>query len=132
MNKEYIAWFSRHELTPQQLEGLKKIYGNNLEIITINKTIRNGAEYWALLEKETKNRGIEVGDICIHALVAPIQIVQEIMEGQFDPSINLYNNNMAFIFCKNKRVLAEDGKKTTFVFDGWFEYIKINIQIKSL
>ena len=117
-----VVWFSRHKLNDDQEKGLKEIYGD-IEIFQCNATVADSVEYFDLIEKTT---GLEMGDINVHAVVAPIELVQDIKW-----AIQLAGRETPVIFCKSKRLLTKEGK-VSFAFDGWFEYEIVRIKTKKL
>lgn len=111
IRKTNVLWFSRHEMSKDQLADLKRIFGE-IEIHQINKTIKHASE----LSKE-----IEENDVI--AIVAPLPLQQEFLKAA---------GNKSVIFCKNKRIISEDGKKVEFKFDGWFKIKKIEVITEQL
>ena len=107
-----ILWFSRHELTNEQLTDLQRIYGE-VQITQINKTIQNAYELQ--------------GDIQSHdviAIVAPLNLQEQFLKIAGDKPV---------ISCRNKRVFDPiDSTKVNFVFDGWFRIKKIIVEIEDL
>ena len=102
-----VLWFSRHEMTADQLSAL----GNNVEIMQIDKTINSAFE----LKDE-----IEQCDII--AIVAPINLQQQFIKLAGDKPV---------IMAVNDRVLIpqEDGSesKVVFQFVKWERLVKIEV-----
>lgn len=105
-----VLWFSRHQMTEEQLKDLQRIYGN-IEINQINKTIQSAYE----LKDE-----IDSHDII--AIVAPIHLQEQFLKLAKDKPV---------ISCRNKRVFNEEGK-VQFIFDGWYQIRKIEVIIEDL
>ena len=106
-----VLWFSRHEMTKEQLTDLRRIYGT-VEIIQINKTINSAYD----LQKE-----IEEADVV--AIVAPINLQQQFLK---------IAGKRPVISAKSMRVLLDDGEKVQFVFDGWYQIKNIVIETVDL
>lgn len=102
-----VLWFSRHEMTEEQQQDLQRIYGD-VEITQINKTINSAYE----LQEE-----IEQHDVI--AIVAPINLQQQFLKIAGEKPV---------IACRSKRIVDPvDSTKVSFVFDGWYQIIKINV-----
>ena len=95
-------WFSRHDMSEEQLQDLKRIYGENLQLIKVNGTIPNA---WIMPDL------VEICDV--GAIVAPINIQQQflaVVAGEKD-----------VIIAKSKRVLIknQDGEdEPKFIFSN--------------
>jgi hypothetical protein len=100
-----VLWFSRHEMTEEQRKDLERIYGS-IEITQINKTINSAFE----IQEE-----IEQHDVI--AIVAPINLQQQFLKLAGEKPV---------IAARSKRVI--DGENNVvFVFDGWYQIIKIDV-----
>lgn len=110
-----VLWFSRHDMTEEQIDALVDIYGP-IQIHQINKTVKSASE----LENEIKNSDVV-------AVVAPIELQAEFLE---------IADGIPVISCRNKRTIVktEDGKeeKEKYVFGGWYEIEKIDIVTRDL
>lgn len=106
-----ILWFSRHELTNEQLTDLQRIYGE-VQITQINKTIQNAYE----LQEDIQNHDVI-------AIVAPLHLQEQFLKIAGDKPV---------ISCRNKRVFETDSTKVNFVFDGWYRIKKIIVEIEDL
>jgi hypothetical protein len=105
MKMKKVLWFSRHEMTADQQQDLNRIYGN-VEITQINKTINSAFE----IQEE-----IEQHDII--AIVAPINLQQQFLK---------IAGSKPVIAARSKRII--DGEDNViFVFDGWYQIIKIDV-----
>ena len=111
-NTKNILWFSRHEMTSEQINDLHRIYGENIIVNQINKTIKSAYE----LADE-----IEAADVI--AIVAPINLQSQFLK---------LANGKPVISARSKRILLEDGEKVEFQFDGWYQIEKIEIVTKDL
>lgn len=102
-----VLWFSRHQMTEEQMAAL----GGDVEINQINKTISSAFE----LKEE-----IEAADII--AIVAPIGLQQQFLQ---------LAGNRPVIMAVNDRVLVpnpEGGEsKVAFKFVKWERLVKIDI-----
>lgn len=114
--KKTVMWFSRHDMDTAQLQDLKRIYGEDLELIKVNGTIPNAS----ILE--------DVIDLCdVIALVAPIDLQQQFFA--------VAGEEKDVITSKSKRVLikGQDGEdKVQFIFANWFQIEKMEIVMKKL
>ena len=101
-----VLWFSRHEMSEEQLNDLVRIYGL-VELTQINKTIKSAYEL-----------SDEIASHDVIAIVAPLPIQQQFLKLADDKPV---------IFCKNDRIVSEDGEKVTFSHAGWFQIQKIEV-----
>jgi len=107
-----VLWFSRHEMSQDQKTDLQRIYGD-ISITQVNKTIQSVYE----LKDDINNYDII-------AIVAPIHLQQQFLKIAKDKPI---------ISCRNKRVFdPADNTKVNFVFDGWYQIVKIEVATKDL
>jgi len=105
-----ILWFSRHEMTEDQKKDLERIYGP-VTVNQINKTIKTAHEI---------QDNIDQADVV--AIVAPIQLQQQFLRAAGDKPV---------ISCRSKRIVNPDDT-VTFVFDGWYRIIQIDVVTKDL
>lgn len=105
MNRK-ILWFSRHELNQEQFKDLQRIYGENISVTQINKTISSAFE----LADEVKSHDVI-------AIVAPINLQAQFLK---------LAGKKPVISCRNKRILLGEDK-VAFKFDGWYQIQKIEI-----
>ncbi|HPN96221.1 MAG TPA: hypothetical protein PLK35_00480 [Candidatus Moranbacteria bacterium] len=107
-----VLWFSRHELSPEQLADLKRIFGE-VEVNQINQTINHASEIKA---------DIEAADVI--AIVAPLPLQQEFLQ---------LSGVKPVIFCKNARIVDPvDNTKVTFQHTGWFRIKEIKVVFEPL
>lgn len=106
-----VLWFSRHEMTASQIMDLERIFGR-VVVNQVSRTIQHATEL---------KREIHENDVI--AIVAPLPLQQEFLELAGDKPV---------IFCKNRRILDENGGKISFIFDGWYRIIKINVMVEPL
>lgn len=96
-------WLSRHALTEEQLAGLKKITGDEVEIEQVDKTVKTA--------EEVANFGAN----CDYLAVVLVTLLADLY--------GLVGKTKTILVAKNKRVLMknEDGteSKARFVYDGW-------------
>lgn len=104
-----IFWVSRHEMTEEQFNALKKIYGE-FDIRQINKTIESVQELAPYLEYAD-----------VWAVVLPPTLIAELMK----------ITNKPIIYAVNGRELTTDGK-AEFIFKGWRKYNKVVIETEDL
>jgi len=100
-----ILWFSRHELSSDQISGLKKKLGDDLDVTQVNKTIVSVKE---------------LGDLStfdVLAVVAPIGLQAEFLSVAGDRPV---------IFAKNAREFDTEGK-VSFRHTGWFRLVKVEV-----
>ena len=102
-----VLWFSRHEMSEEQLAAL----GKNVTIVNVNKTISSAYEIADEIER------------CdVIAIVAPINLQQQFLKLAGDKPV---------IMAVNDRVLVQqpDGSedKVEFHFIKWERLLKIDI-----
>lgn len=99
-----VLWASRHPLTPEQIEGLKKVAGTEITVHAVDKTFSGANE---ILE--------EAKGAKILAVVLPPALLSDLMANK--------NDDQVVVMARNKRVLVkqDDGSesKVQFVYDGW-------------
>jgi len=109
-----VLWFSRHQMTDEQLASLKRKLGE-IEVVQVNKTIQSARELSA-----------EIEECDILAIVAPIGLQAEFLR---------LANGKPVITAVSERVIvkSEDGSedKVNFIFKRWEQLEKIEV-IKSL
>lgn len=93
-----VLWFSRHELTQAQIDGLKKIANDEIEVKTVNKTVSSADEIMSDADADTS----------IFAVVAPVQILSDIKK----------LTDATIAVPRSKRVKTESGE-FEFVHDFW-------------
>ena len=102
-----VLWFSRHEMSEEQLAAL----GNNVEIVNINKTISSAYEI-----------ADEIEQCDVIAIVAPINLQQQFLKLAAGKPV---------IMAVNDRILVPqpDGTedKVEFHFVKWERLLKIDI-----
>jgi hypothetical protein len=105
-----VLWFSRHEMTADQLAALKRKLGN-IEINKIDKTISSAYEL---------KDDIEGADVI--AIVAPLNLQSQFLK---------LAEGKPVIIAQTKRELTKDENggesKVTFIFDGWKQLEKIEV-----
>ena len=110
-----VLWFSRHDMTEEQIDALVDIYGP-IQIHQINKTVKSASE----LENEIKNSDVV-------AVVAPIELQAEFLK---------VADGIPVISCRNKRILIQNQEgtetKVEFAFNGWYKIEKIDIVTRDL
>ncbi len=107
-NKKVVLWFSRHEMTPEQLSAL----GDNVEIKQVNRSINHVSEI-----------AEEMNGCDILAIVAPINLQQQFLK---------VANGRPVIMAVNDRVLIPDENggesKVQFRFVKWEQLLDIKIE----
>lgn len=98
-----VLWFSRHNMSEEQIADLRRIYGDDVYISNVNATIKHVNEIkW----------DIENNDVL--AVVASPELLHEFVN---------YPGGRPVIVAKSERILvpSEDGteKKVEFKFAGW-------------
>lgn len=113
--KKKVLWFSRHEMSNEQLSDLERIFGQ-VEINQVNKTVQTAFE----LKEE-----IEAADVV--AIVAPINMQQQFLK---------LAGNRPVITATSERILKKqaDGSedKVVFQFKNWLKLIKIEVVTEVL
>ena len=100
-----VIWFSRHELTEEQIEGLKKVLQTNVVIKNINKTISTAKEILNEVDENTN----------LVAVVLPVALLAELKA--------ILPENVIVAVPRNKRIKSETGE-FVFAYDGW-EIVKV-------
>lgn len=101
-----VFWFSRHELTEDQLKGLKKfLHDEDLNIVQVSQTVKTAAE---LVE-------LTPDDVDLIAVVLPVLILAEYFHSV---RLKVWDDDIDILIPKSKRILKEDGS-VEFVYDGW-------------
>lgn len=96
-----ILWFSRHELTGDQLEGLKKVLKTDqVEVKMVNKSIKSA--------QEIKD---EIKDEVLVAVVLPVWLLSELKA--------ILPEDIIIALPKNKRIKNEATGEFEFIYDGW-------------
>lgn len=107
-----VLWFSRHELSAEQLADLKRIFGE-VEVNQVNKTIIKAAELKS-----------DIDEADVVAIVAPLPLQQEFLQ---------LAGTKPVIFCKNDRIVdPDDNSKVTFSHAGWFQIKEIKVVFEPL
>jgi len=117
-----ILWLSRHSLTNESIEDLKRIYGEMLEIFPYTNSVLSSEEI------------IEIGKDCdILAVVLPPAILKDLVDSR--------KNTKPIIRAKANRVetgwmiispTGEEEKEFKFVHAGWEQILKFEIITKEL
>ena len=95
-----VIWFSRHDLTEEQIKGLKKVLKTeNIKVKTINKTIQSAEEIKS-----------EIIDEVLVAVVLPVNLLSELK--------SILPENIIIAIPRNKRIREESGE-FKFIYDGW-------------
>lgn len=105
-----VFWFSRHELTSEQIEDLRCIFGE-VAVIKVNKTINSAKEIKA---------EIEAADVVAVVMPLPLQIETLKIAG-----------DRPVIIPKSHRIQKENGE-FEFVHAGWTQIKKIAIEKEEL
>lgn len=102
-----VFWFSRHALTPEQLDGLKRfMHNDDLTVTQVSQTVKTADELVKLTPPDVS---------CI-AVVLPIPILaQYCNEVRYHLD---YDDDVDILVPRSKRLLKEDGS-VEFVYDGW-------------
>ena len=96
-----VIWFSRHEMTKAQREGLEKAIGfDDFEITQVNKTISSANEITELVSEKT---------VCV-AAVLPVQLLSDLFDR--------IGSQVIIAVPRSKRV-KDDSGEFQFVHDYW-------------
>ena len=107
-----ILWFSRHELSAEQLADLVRIYGE-VVVNQVNKTITAAAEIQD-----------DINEADVIAIVAPLPLQQQFLQ---------LAKGKPVVFCKNDRLVdPADNTKVTFKHAGWFQIHEIKVVFDPL
>jgi len=108
-----VLWFSRHELSTEQLADLQRVYGE-VDVTQVNKTIQDA--------REIKD-DVEAADVV--AIVAPLPLQQSFLQ--------VAGKDKPVIFCKNQRIIDPvDNSKVEFKHAGWFKIVRIETVFEQL
>lgn len=102
-----VFWFSRHALTQDQLEGLKKFLHttDEIEVVHVSQTVKTAQELVELTPV----------DSAVIAVVLPIPILADYFS---KVKLHLDDDDTPILLPKSKRILKED-QSVEFVYDGW-------------
>jgi hypothetical protein len=107
-----VLWFSRHELSVEQLSDLQRIFGE-VEVSQVNKTITAANEIRD-----------DINEADVIAIVAPLPLQQQFLQ---------IANGKPVVFCKNDRIVdPDDNSKVTFSHAGWFQIKEIKVVFEPL
>lgn len=107
-----VLWFSRHELSQEQMSDLVRIYGP-VELTQVNKTVKSAHEL-----------SDEIASHDVIAIVAPLPIQQQFLKVAGEKPV---------IFCKNDRIFdPNDESKVDFSHAGWFQLRRIEVVFERL
>lgn len=105
-----VLWFSRHQMSTEQLDALKSRLGE-VELVQVDKTITNVSE----ISEEMK-------DCDVLAIVAPIGLQQQFLR---------VSNGRPVIVAVSERVFTKDENgnesKVDFRFVKWERLVKIDV-----
>ncbi|MBQ8749664.1 MAG: hypothetical protein IJZ29_04290 [Clostridia bacterium] len=104
-----ILWLSRHQMTEEQIGSLKEKYGE-VEVVQHDEQVNSASEILPL-----------INEVDILAVVLPIDMVGNLLKLTDKP----------IIYAKNGREFTADGK-VAFSFNGWHQYLKVDIETKPL
>jgi len=110
-----VLWFSRHEMTEPQIADLKRIFGDNLIINQVSRTISSAFE----LQNE-------IAENDVIAIVAPINLQQQFLKLAGEKPV---------IIAKSKRLVTKiegEEDKVEFIFRNWFQIKKIEVVLNRL
>lgn len=94
-----VLWFSRHSLDQDQLAGLRKIAGDEVEVRQLDRTISSADE---IVD--------ELGEATIVAVVLPVGLLSDLM-GQLPAGVTV-------CVPRSRRVRESDGEYR-YVHDYW-------------
>ncbi len=107
--KMKVLWFSRHKMTPEQMEALRAKVGE-FELVQISKTINSAFEL-----KD------EVEECDVIAIVAPINIQSQFLKIAGDKPV-------ITALSRRELIKKEDGEdEVKFVFEKWQRIEKIEV-----
>lgn len=106
-----VLWFSRHNLSDAQTEDLQQLYGVDLDINQVNKTINS-----------VQDIAEEIATADILAIVAPLPLQEQFLK---------VAGNRPVLIPRNHRVPREDGG-FDFIHAGWSQLRKIEVVTEVL
>jgi len=93
-----VAWVSRHKPLPAQIEELKRKFGENIEIVQINKTFRDVREVYYDIKSTGAQYAVVVLPLSMIAVLAQyrdvawlwseMELVHQNCEGELCPEYN--------------------------------------------
>lgn len=97
-----VLWFSRHDLTKEQKDGLRFYFKDEIEVKGVAKTVESAQEIVDYAIRFNCN---------ILAVVLPVHLLSDLMKlAPFKA--------MHIVVPRSKRILNEDNT-VTFAYDGW-------------
>lgn len=116
-----VLWLSRHDMTTEQLTDLKRIYGNDVKVTKLNKTIKTADD---ILDG--------TDDFDVFAVVLPIDLIADLFS----------KTDKEIITAKSERVRTDetvfnpatnkDEPQFKFVHKCWNRYKTVKIEIEQL
>jgi len=106
-----VLWFSRHNLSDAQIDDLQQLYGLDLDITQVDRTIGT-----------TREITEEIAAADILAIVAPLPLQEQFLK---------VAGNRPVLIPRNHRVPKEDGG-FDFIHAGWSQLQKIEVVVKVL
>ena len=107
-----VLWFSRHNMSEDQAQDLKRIYGD-VTINQVSKTINSAYE----LQDDINNSDVI-------AIVAPVNLQQQFLK---------LAEGKPVISARSKRLVdLNDDTKFIFVFDGWYQILEVKVVTQDL
>ena len=109
-----VLWLSRHGMSDVQMESLKRLAGEEIEVVQVDRTVLEGEEVIKLAEEH---------QCSILAVVLPVGLLSKVYELKGDRIICSARS-------KRELVKSPDGEesKVVFKFDGWEVWDKVVIR----
>jgi len=119
-----VIWFSRHTMTPEQLDALVSKVGE-CEIIQVNGTAPN-----VHVPFEAEVNRIKTISVPLKQLVTECDIFAGVLPINLQQQILPFLGNVPYIFAVNSRVRTPDGE-FEFVFEKWQRLLKVEIVVED-
>lgn len=117
-----ILWLSRHNMTNEQLNDLKRIYGEDIEIKHHTDPVKDWKEV------------VEIGSDCdVLAVVLPVNILMQLTNNyNKKPIIRSITSRTETGKLITNKATGQLEKEFMFVHAGWEQVLKIEIQTMKL
>lgn len=118
-----ILWLSRHDMTSEQLEVLKRIYGDKIEIKHYKETVKSWRDV------------VEIGADCdVLAVVLPPNIIADLVNpmNNIKPVIRAIANRLETGRMITNPATGKQEKEFKFEHAGWERIKKIEIVTERL
>lgn len=121
MEKKRVMWFSRHDMTQEQVEDLKRIYGADTEIVKVDKTIKTADD---ILDGSD--------DFDVFAVVLPIDLIADLYSNTNKPIITAKSERTATGTTVFNPATNREEQQFKFVHKHWELYKEVKLVTEIL